>query len=122
MYITTRMRHPLWDQRDRYAAGVIREYSEYTGEIGPSPNYLSDEWFTLTEDNGNVRILSKDNVICSRRAIRSNISNSINHSVRIFRGNKSYVVSLNTNGSLSCNCTGYSYRRTCSHIKEVEDA
>jgi len=122
MYIGIRMRHPLWESRNRYAAGVIREYSEYVGEVGPAPNYLSDdEWFTLTEDSGNVRILSKDSVVYSWRIIRSSVSNSINHSVRIFRGPKSYVVSINPNGSLSCNCTAYSYRRTCSHIKEVEE-
>jgi hypothetical protein len=118
-----RMRHPLWDQRSRYVSGVIREHADYVGSVTDAPPYLSnDEWFTLTEEDGNVRILSKDNVICSWRIPRSSNSNPINHSVRIIRGNKSYTVSLSPSGRLACNCTSYGFRRTCSHIQEVEAA
>lgn len=117
-----RMKHPMWDVRDRYALGVIREYNEYIGEVGEAPKYLSnDEWFTLTEEDGNVRILYKDNVLCSWPHTRSSTRSTERNSIRIIRGEKSYIVSLSPRGSFVCNCTGYSYRRTCSHIQEVEE-
>jgi hypothetical protein len=114
-----RMQHPLWEQRDRYAGGVIRPYNEYVGEVSPAPPYLNDEWFTLTEASGNVRILWKDNVLCSWRVDSDSIGNTQPLSVRIVRDKKSYVVSLSPRGSLICNCTAFSYRKTCSHVKEV---
>lgn len=46
-------------------------------------------------------------------------------SVRVFKikskiKNKTYTVSFNTfNKQLSCGCTGYGYRNTCSHVKAV---
>ena len=122
MYIGIRMRHPLWEARNRYVPGIIPEYSDYEGEVGPSPNYLPEnEWFTLTEDSGNVRILSKDSVIRSWRITRSSTSPTVSASVRIFRGKKHYVVSLDPIGRFICNCTSFHYRKTCSHVKEVEE-
>jgi len=46
-------------------------------------------------------------------------------SVRVFKvksksKNKTYEVSFNTmSKQISCGCTGYGYRRTCSHVKAV---
>jgi len=31
-----------------------------------------------------------------------------------------YTVRLNKDGSLSCNCPGWIYRRTCRHVKDME--
>jgi len=116
-----RMRDPRWDARDRYAAGVVKEYSDYIGVVSDAPPYLNDEWFTLTQEDGNVRILFKDNVIRSWRVNRSVNSDAEPNFVRIPRDGKTYTVSLNSRGGLICNCTSFSYRRTCSHVKEVEE-
>jgi hypothetical protein len=116
-----RMRDPRWEARDRYAAGVVSEYSDYIGVVSDAPPYLNDDWFTLTEENDIVRILYKDNVIRSWRVDRSVNSITEPNFVRIPRNGKTYTVSLNSRGGFVCNCTGYSYRKTCSHIKEVEE-
>ena len=92
------------------------------GEVNVAPPYLDDEWFTLTEADGNVRILFKDNVIRSWRVARDSISSPEHNYVRIPRDGKTYTVSLNSRGGLVCNCTGFGYRKTCSHVKEVEEA
>ena len=118
---TVRMRDPRWDARDRYMSGVVREYNDYTGDVSDAPPYLNDEWFTLTEESGNVRILFKDNVICSWHATGGSISNPEHYSVRIIRDKKHYTVSLSPRGSFICNCTSFSFRRRCSHIQEVEE-
>ena len=116
-----RMQHPLWEQRDRYAGGVIRPYNEYVGEVSPAPNYLNDDWFTLTEASGNVRILWKDNVLCSWHIDSTDTDSTEPNFVRIFRGKKSYVVSIAADGNLRCDCTSFHYRRQCSHIQEIEE-
>ncbi len=35
-------------------------------------------------------------------------------------GNKKYLVTLK-NGTWSCDCVGFSYRRSCRHIKEIQE-
>lgn len=114
-----RMRDPRWEARDRYMAGIISEYNDYIGDVSDGPRYLNDEWFTLTEADGNVRILFKDNVICSWRVARDSSSRPEHNYVRIPRDGKTYTVSLDSRGGLVCNCTGFSYRKTCTHVKEV---
>ena len=116
---TVRMRDPRWEARDRYAAGVVQEFHDYTGEVSDAPPYLNDEWFTLTEESGNVRILFKENVIRSWRCGSDSNSTPRNQMVRIPRGDKSYTVTLTDGLRFSCNCTSYGFRRRCSHVDEV---
>ena len=79
-------------------------------------------WFVLREDDGNTRILHKDGIICGwMHAGRSNPDTECLY-VSIPRGNKSYTVTLGSDNRFSCDCTGYGYRRTCSHVAEVMEA
>ena len=129
MRMKVRIANVLYPVRDRYSAScLISPHSDYTGYIIPRLPWLSDDWFCLKEDNGNVRILFKDNIICGWTDNRpANNSSNANVSsapvyVTIPRGDKRYTVSLEHDGNLSCNCTGWSYRKHCSHIQEVMEA
>ncbi len=117
-----RMRDPRWEARERYMAGIVPEYNEYVGVVSDAPPYLDDEWFTLTEENGNVRILFKENVICSFEHRNHSGNDKSSQVVRIPRGDKSYTVTLIDGIRFSCNCTGFGYRHSCSHVREVEEA
>ena len=123
MRLTVRILNPFWHARDRYAAGVLQEYTDYTGEIIPNYPWLDDNWFVLQENNGDTRILHKDNIVCGWTAP----SNEHVHARRYVsipgKAGRFYTVSLSADGlRFSCNCTGYSYRRTCSHVQELEAA
>lgn len=123
MRLTVRMLHPFWHARDRYAAGVLQEYTDYTGDIIPRDPWLDENWFVLQEDNGDKRILHKDNILCGWAApVNKHVPDRRYVSIPGKAG-KVYTVSLADDGlRFNCNCTGFSYRRTCSHVQEVEQA
>ena len=124
MRITVRMEHPLYDVKDRYSPSVyIPPYNDYTGDLVPSPRWLTDNEFMITtgDKDSPFRILHKDSIICgwivppvSREAEPTFVSIP-------GKSGKKYIVAMADDGSLSCNCTGYGYRRTCSHVTEVEE-
>jgi hypothetical protein len=125
MRITVRMRDPRWEARDRYAAGIVREYNDYTGEVAPRPVWCSDEQFALTtgDNNAPIRILEKSNVICAW--ILPSTSESISRRYVCIPGKsgKHYNVYLSDDGlQFTCDCTGFGYRRRCSHVEEVMNA
>ena len=124
MRITVRIADVLYPFRDRYSSSCcIRPHNDYTGIIIPRLSWLSDEWFCLKEDNGDIRILFKDNIICGWRLPDVCDNAAEPKYAEIIRGNKRYTVSLSNDGrSFSCSCTGFSYRRRCSHVEEVLNA
>lgn len=123
MRLTVRMKDPRHDIRHRYAASCcIPEYNDYTGDIIPRFRWLDDNWFVLREDDGTTRILHKDGIICGWLGSSNSNSDSERLYVSIPRGNKSYTVTLGSDNRFHCDCTGYGYRRTCSHIAEVMEA
>jgi len=125
MRLTVRMKDPRYDIRDRYSSGcVIPEYNDYTGDLVPRFSWLDDNWFVLTtgDKDSPFRILHKDNIICGWLGVGDSNSDIGNTSISIPRGNKSYTVTLCSDNSFACDCTGYGYRRTCSHVREVEEA
>lgn len=125
MKLTVRMKDPLYDVRHRYSPSCnIPEYNDYTGHIAPRLPWLDNNWFVMTtgDPDAPLRILHKDGIICGWRhsdSVSDDISSAM---VVIPRGDRLYTVSLSNTGTFSCNCTGFGYRRTCSHVKEVEAA
>ncbi len=123
MRLTVRMQDPRWEARDRYAAGVVQEFHDYTGDLVPRFPWLDDNWFVLREDNGNDRILHKDNIINGWTAPINEHAPDRKYVSIPGKSGKFYTVSLVDEGlRFSCNCTGFSYRKTCSHVQELEDA
>lgn len=119
MRLTVRIRDPRWEARDRYAAGVVQEFHDYTGDIVPRFRWLDDNWFVLREDDGTTRVLHKDGIICGWKHTSHSNPRTERLYVSIPRGNKSYTVTLCSDNRFACDCTGYGYRRTCSHVAEV---
>jgi hypothetical protein len=114
------MKDPLYDIKDRYSPSVIiPEYNDYTGTVLPNPPWLGSDYFCLSTDipDSPIRMLYKDNIICGWLN-PSDKEEEINYVV-IPKNGKNYTVSMDNRGHLSCNCTGFGYRRSCSHVKEV---
>lgn len=127
--LRVRVRNSMYDVHDRYDGG-IPAFNEYEGEIYPNPKWVSADSFCLTTGDSAFpfRIISKEDIVHgwllpeSRTAIPSPLiapapqASSVTYQIQ--SKGKTYLVTR-TNDKLSCNCTGFSYRRTCSHIKEV---
>lgn len=124
MRLTVRMKDPLYDVRDRYAASCnIPEYNDYTGDVVPRFPWLDDNWFVMTtgDKESPFRVLHKDSIICGWPVAKGKSEPEPTYVCIPGKSGKKYTVALSDAGHLSCNCTGYGYRRTCSHVKEVEE-
>lgn len=120
-----RIRNSMYDRRDRYD-GHIPEFNEYEGEIYPNPKWVSADCFCLTTGDSQFpfRILSKEDIVHGWIMPTSRTDKSLPSEIpapqtyQVESKGKTYIVTRSSN-KLSCNCTGFSYRRTCSHTKEV---
>jgi hypothetical protein len=123
--LTIRVKNDMYDRRDRVAY-YVPPYHDYTGEIYPNPKWVKDDSFCLTtgDEQFPFRIINKESIIhgwlLSERGVipssKSEAPSSTTYQVQ--SKGKTYLVTRSGN-KLSCNCTGFSYRRTCSHVKEI---
>lgn len=120
--------------RDRYAY-PIPEFVEYTGTVvEPKPRWVQEaNSFCLTTGDPKFpfRVIDRDQIMCGwywaeSKGMKAGAElNIIAAGVNVGRSRlvdgsngKKYVLTKSGN-SWSCNCTGYSYRKTCTHVKEA---
>lgn len=120
MRLTVRMRDPRWRYQHVYASGVVTEHNDYTGTVVPRSAFpwLDDNWFVLTtgDSESPYRILHKDNIICGWQHHHDESENTSNVFIVPGKNNRKYVVTIGDDGEARCNCTGFGYRRNCSHV------
>ena len=125
MRLRVRVENLLYKVRDRYASSMyIPEYHDYEGEVYPNPKWVGDDSFclTTTDKQFSFRVLQKDSIICGWKLPSEPkvADDSKQISIMIPTSKSTYIVTSDGINH-SCNCTGYSYRRTCSHVKEIEN-
>jgi len=123
--LTVRVRNDMYDRRDRYGYH-IPEFNEYTGELYPNPPWVKGDSFCLTtgDTQFSFRIIAKESIVHGwllPSATETQASSPSSITYQVEGKGKTYLVTQDSRGKLSCNCTGFSYRRTCSHIKEVSN-
>lgn len=125
MRLRVRVKNIQYERRHVYASYMhIPEYNDYEGEVYPNPKWVGNDCFCLTTADKQFpfRVISKDRIICGWRL--PNVSKTIEEanriSIMIPTAKSTYIVTSDGINH-SCNCTGYSYRRTCSHVKEIEN-
>jgi hypothetical protein len=120
------VRHPLYDRRSIYGYH-IPETVEYEGEVVPNPKWVTADSFCLTTGDAQFpyRVIDKESIVhgwqlpsSSASKAESTAPQASSLTYQVQSKGKTYLVTR-TGNKLSCNCTGFSYRRTCSHIKEV---
>ena len=112
-----------WDHGKKKA---IRRYSIHGGSIPPTifdwngEKYIMPGWYKLEKHEYNITREeiayypyrpNKDN--------KPNIDKNAIYKVKSSKGDKEYLVQMNTSGSLECECPGYGFRRRCRHIDQV---
>lgn len=115
--MTVKIKSSMHDRRDRYAYH-ISEFVEYTGRLIPNPKWVTSDSFCLTTDDPAFpfRIIQKESIECAW--VYSDTHDRVPTTFTVDSNGKSYTIH-NTNGKLTCNCTGFSYRRKCSHVEEI---
>lgn len=111
--LRVRVGNPTYGHRSRYAYR-IPQYNDYEGTVIPNPVWVSPDSFCLSTGNPQFpfRIIAKEDIICGWEFPTKN-----NNSIVVESKGKKYLLTKTATG-YSCNCTGYSYRRHCSHIEQ----
>jgi len=120
MRLRVRVKNILYEVRHRYASYMhIPEYNDYEGEIYPNPKWVGNDSFciTTTDNQFTFRVIEKDKIVCGWR-VTETTKNII--SILVPTPKTTYIVTSDGINH-SCNCIGFSYRRTCSHVKEIEN-
>jgi hypothetical protein len=122
--LTVRVKNDAYAYRERFGYH-IPEYNDYTGDVYPNPKWVSDNNFCLTTNDSAFpfRIIDKESIIhgwllSSRSKAKAEVQ-SPPTTYQVESKGKTYLITKDSRGKLSCNCTGFSYRKTCSHVKGI---
>ena len=115
--VTLTVKNPLWDRRSVYGYAVA-ELETYTGTVLPNPIWVGADQLCLS--TGTVqfpfRVLDRDRIVGLSEAVGQSESKVFN--IAGSKG-KNYVVTVES-GLWGCNCVGFGYRRSCSHVVEAK--
>lgn len=115
--VTLTVRNPLWGNRSAYACPMA-EVQTYTGTILPSPSWVGADQLCLS--TGTVefpfRVLDRDRIIGLSQAREKPESKVF--TIEGSKG-KTYIVTLER-GLWGCNCIGFGFRRSCTHVIQAK--
>jgi len=111
--VTLTVKNPLWGNRSAYASPMA-EFQTYTGTVVPNPSWVGADQLCLS--TGTVqfpfRVLDRDRIVGLSEAREKPESKVF--TIEGAKG-KTYLVTLER-GLWGCNCTGFGFRRSCSHV------
>lgn len=118
--LTITVRHP---EIYYYADDAWRDTVYKNVEVLPPEKWLSSAQFMITSDDPRMgfRVIDIKNVTDISNGAPSDGTDTGVQTVNIkgSKGNK-YLVTLQDGRAVSCTCPGYSFRKTCRHLKEAE--
>jgi len=103
-----------------------RSYAVKGGLIPPftmtcnGERYIMPGWYKLSkdEDMPNIEDIAYYPYKPKKEPLPNIDSNKV-YKVKSSKGNKEYLVHMDSSGSMVCECPGYQFRRSCRHIKTV---
>jgi hypothetical protein len=110
----------MYERRAAYAY-PIPEFLTYTGDVYPRPVWVKEDQFCLTTGDPQFpfRVIDKDRIVDGYKLGEVSVATPQPKSY-IVKGEKAnYVVTRDTMGKLSCSCTGFFYRKKCSHVEQI---
>jgi hypothetical protein len=106
-----------------YATDESRTHAYENVEVLPPAPWLSSSQFMITSDNPRMgfRVIDIKNVVdISDGALGNSTDSGVQTiSIKGSKGNE-YHVTVENGRAVSCTCPGYSFRKTCRHLKEAE--
>ncbi|NBP15751.1 hypothetical protein EBU95_15405 [bacterium] len=89
------------------------------GQVVPNPKWLDDDYVSILTDHHlhPVSMVFKQNIIGFDMASGRSASRMFN--VKSKKTGKQYRV-VSSNGSVTCDCIGFQYRKTCKHVTAVK--
>lgn len=124
MRLRIRVKNLQYEQRHVYASYMhIPEFVDYEGEVYPNAKWIPDGCFCLTTGDPEFpyRVISKDRIICGWKLPNKKMKSDDKTVSILVETPKSMYIVTSDGINHTCNCTGFSYRKTCSHVKEIEN-
>jgi len=121
--VTLQVRNANADKAHLYAAGVIRDVCEYTGQIVPNPKWVTADCICLaTGDTAfPFRIIERTHILgMSEYAVKSVAPRSETFVIQGSKPGTTYTVTRN-DSHWSCSCVGFGFRKDCKHVRECKD-
>lgn len=114
--ITVRVLNPLWARRSAYAYPMA-QFQSYTGPVLPNPSWVNADHICI--GTGNVdspfRVIEKARIEGYSQA--SAVPQPLQRSWAVPGAKPGQVYLVTREGARwGCNCVGFGYRRTCSHV------
>jgi len=107
-----------------YAAGVVREFSEYTGKILPNPKWISSDVICLSTGDTQFpfRIIDRERIVSVNQAAVEFAPVVSQTETFIIAGSKpGSTYTVTRDGShWSCTCVGFGFRKDCKHVRECK--
>ena len=119
--VTIKVRNQLYNKRNCYAF-PIAEFTEYSGTILPSPRWLDNTQLCLSTGIAEFpyRVIAKADILglSNKVATKADLQ-----TVWTIPGSKAGTVYIVTREGTrwSCNCLGYGFKRTCSHVRIAKE-
>lgn len=119
--VTTRFSDDYYKAENKY-----RERT-YVGQVLPSERWFKADQFAITSDDERMpfRVLSTHNIVTLIVDDKEGALDDPNKGTRTvsISGSKGsqYVVTIKDGAAISCTCPGFTFRKTCRHLKEAVD-
>lgn len=117
--VTVKVKNPLWERRSAYAY-PIAEFQSYTGTVLPSPRWVGQDQLCLSTGDPSFpfRVIDRNRVVGDAMATAPEPVQSV-WTIAGSKAGQTYLVTRKGT-QWSCNCVGFGYRRTCSHVVEAK--
>jgi len=117
--VTIRVRDPR--NAAVFAAGVVREFNEYSGKILPNPKWVGADSICLSTGIAEFpfRIIDRERIIGLGEAAPVAASRSETFIVQGSKPGSTYTVTRD-GSHWSCTCVGFGFRKDCKHIRECK--
>lgn len=121
--VTIRVRDARYP--DRFAAGVVNPFSEYTGKILPNPKWIASEAICISTGDSQFpfRVIDRDRIVGLDMYLALPREEAIARSETfIVNGSKpGTTYTVTRDGShWSCTCVGFGFRKDCKHVRECK--
>lgn len=118
--VTIKVRNHMYAYRNRYAY-PISEFLTYTGEVIPNPKYVGSDEICLTTDDLHFKFrrIRKCDIVGTATEGVQTPSKVRAWSVPGSKPGSSYSVRFDGK-HWSCDCVGFSFRKTCKHVNETK--
>lgn len=114
-----KVRDPKYAKRHLYGFH-IPEFNYYEGELCQSPKWVDYDSLSLRYGPGkeDYRIIPRDQIVEIDGSYQSPKPADEKEVKVTGKSGKIYTVTIKGNKAV-CRCTGFSYRKTCSHVEEA---